>query len=56
MPPSPSDVLSDLIPQPQQSATIQNPLSMLTGVVTTNNNVSSLDKEMAAIVTPKMAK
>jgi len=55
--PHPPDLLSDFVPQMQQSAAIQDPLSVLTGVITNNNDVHSLDEEMAAIyVTPKVAK
>lgn len=47
--PHPPDLLSDFVPQMQQSAAIQDPLSVLTGVITNNNDVHSLDEEMAAI-------
>jgi hypothetical protein len=40
----------------QPSATIRNPLSVVTGVVNNNKEVPSLDKDLAAIVTPKAAK
>ena len=56
VPPPPTDLPSDLAPQTQQSAAVRNPLSVLTGVVNNNNNVPTLDEEMATIVTPKVAK
>jgi hypothetical protein len=40
----------------QPSATIRNPLSVVTGVVNNNKEVPSLDKDLAAIVTPNVAK
>ena len=54
-PPSP-DVPTDPNDQTQQSATDQNPVSMVTGVINNNIEVPSLDEEMAATVTSKVAK
>ncbi len=53
-PPPPPDLPFDFAPQMQQSAAV--PLSVLTGIITSNNNVHSLDEEMAAIVTTKVEK
>ncbi len=56
VPSPPLDVPSDLVhvPQTQQYAAIQNPLSALSGNIV--NNMSSLEEEMTAAVTPKMLK
>jgi hypothetical protein len=53
VPPPPPDVPSH---HTQQSATVRNPLSVVIGVAKTTNDVPSLEEEMAAIVTPKVAK
>jgi hypothetical protein len=53
VPPPPPDVPSH---HTQQHATVRDPLSVVTGVANTTNDVPSLEEEMAAIVTPKVAK
>ena len=40
----------------QQFAPVQNPLSVVIGVINNTNDDPSLEEEMAAIVTPKVAK
>jgi hypothetical protein len=48
VPPSPSDVLPEIVYQTQQFAAIQKTLSMLTGNIANYNNVPSLEEEMTA--------
>ncbi len=56
MPPPNLDLPSDPNNPMQQSAPVQNPLSMITGIINNTNEVPSLDEEMAANVTLKVAK
>jgi hypothetical protein len=55
--PSPNlDLPSDPNNPTQQSAPVRNPLSMVTGPINNTNDAPSLEEEMAAIATPKVAK
>ncbi len=55
--PSPyPDLPSDPNNPTQQSAPLRSPLSMVTSVINNTNDSPSLEEEMAAIVTPKVAK
>jgi hypothetical protein len=49
------DIPSEIVSKTRQSVAIQNPLSMLTGNAINNNNNPSLEEEMTAVVTPKLA-
>jgi hypothetical protein len=56
VPPPKLDLPSDPRNLTQQSAPVRNPLSVVTGVINNTNDAPSLEEEMAAIVTPKVAK
>ena len=56
VPPPNPDLPSNPNNPTQQSAPIQNPLSVVTSIIHNTNDAPSLEEEMAAIVTPKVAK
>jgi len=56
VPPPNPDLPSASSNPTQQSAPVRNPLSVVTGVINNTNDAPSLEEEMAAIVTPKVAK
>ncbi len=56
VPPPNPDLPSNPNKPTQQSAPIQNPLSVVTSIIHNTNDAPSLEEEMAAIVTPKVAK